>query len=84
MSDNKLDVTIIQKPDQSYMVSITYIHLDRNKDKERRQMVSETTYRWNSQSKEIIDFLNLKRTKVFYSQVRAMCRYYGKREFRRY
>lgn len=47
-------------------------------------MVSETTYRWNSQSKEIIDFLNLKRTKVFYSQVRAMCRHYGKREFRRY
>ena len=27
MSDNKLDVTVIQKPDQSYMVAITYIHL---------------------------------------------------------
>lgn len=37
MSDNKLDVTVIQKPDQSYMVAITYIHLDRNKDKEKRQ-----------------------------------------------
>lgn len=84
MSDNKLDVTIILKPDQSYMVSITYIHLDRNKDKERRQMVSETTYRWNSRSKEVIDFLKFKRTKVFYSQVRAMCKHYGQREFRRY
>lgn len=82
MTDNKLDISIFTKGNR-YIVCITYLHTNRRRDEERR-IVSETTYRWETDCRELVQFLQNRRTKIFCSQLRALCRYYGTKTYKKY
>lgn len=77
MSDNNYDVTILQQG-TGYKVSVSYYHFC--KGGEDKKLSSVTTYRWYTDCKEIIDWCARKKTKIFYSQLRVLCRNYGKKE----
>lgn len=38
----------------------------------------------SSKNEEMFKYFEARRTKVFYSQIRAMCRFYGKKNVRKY
>lgn len=44
-------------------------------------MSSQTDYVWETKNEEMFKYFEARRTKVFYSQVRAMCRFYGKKMY---
>ena len=41
-------------------------------------------YLWKTKNEEMFKYFEARRTKVFYSQIRAMCRFYGKKNVRKY
>lgn len=47
-------------------------------------MSSQTDYVWETKNEEMFKYFEARRTKVFYSQIRAMCRFYGKKNVRKY
>ena len=77
-SENSYDITIfpIEGRDE-WKVSVTYYFSNRSPEK---KVVSSTTYVWLTSCKEIIDWFQARRTKVFYSQLRVLCRRYGGKE----
>lgn len=44
----------------------------------RNDIIKET------KNEEMFKYFEARRTKVFYSQIRAMCRFYGKKNVRKY
>lgn len=52
--------------------------------KEKDRMSSQTDYVWETKNEEMFKYFEARRTKVFYSQIRAMCRFYGKKNVRKY
>lgn len=77
MSDNNIDVTVLSMPNGRKKVCVSYYHFSR---KEEKRMTSETRFVWEGMSPEIANYFSARRTKVFYSQIRAMARFYGKKE----
>lgn len=77
MSDNNYDVTILRQG-REYKISVSYYHFRKNE--EEKKLSSVTTYRWYTDCKEIVDWCTKRRTKVFYSQLRVLCKNYGKKE----
>lgn len=75
MSENEIDVSIINKGNKK-RVSVSYYHYSR---KEKDRITSQTDYVWETSNEELFKYLEAKRTKVFYSQIRAMCKFYGKK-----
>lgn len=69
MTENSIDVNIVLVKNGMKRVVVSYYHYSR---KEKDRMSSQTDYVWET------------RTKVFYSQIRAMCRFYGKKNVRKY
>lgn len=81
-SDNDLDIVISPLQDGVFNVEIIYWHTRRKPDaKGVRRISSYTAYNWKTDCKEIISLAKRKRTKVFYSQIRVLCREYGERTF---
>lgn len=76
MTDNKIDVNIIPVGN-SRKVIVSYFHYSR---KDRNRITSQTDYIWITNNKEMFRYFEARRTKVFYSQIRAMCRFYGKKK----
>ncbi|WP_337941451.1 hypothetical protein [Parabacteroides sp.] len=77
MIDNEMDIDIYPAR-EGWNVIITYWYYNRNKEK--RKLSSSVTYTWFTDCKEIIDFLRKKKTKVFFSQLKALTRQFGKKE----
>lgn len=48
------------------------------------RMSSQTDYVWETKNEEMFKYFEARRTKVFYSQIRAMYRFYGKKNVRKY
>lgn len=80
MIENDLDVDIIKISNDTWRVQITYWFYTRSKEKEKKTPCSYTTYTWETNCKEIIDFAHFKRTKIFYSQIKALTRNFGRKE----
>lgn len=74
MTNNQIDVNIIPMSNGSKKVIVSYYHYSR-KDKDR--ITSQTDYVWHTFNEEMFRYFESRRTKVFYSQIRAMCRFYG-------
>lgn len=74
MTNNQIDVNIIPMSNGSKKVIVSYYHYSR-KDKDR--ITSQTDYVWHTFNEEMFKYFESRRTKVFYSQIRAMCRFYG-------
>lgn len=72
MTENSIDVNIVPVKNGMKRVVVSYYHYSR---KEKDRMSSQTDYVWETKNR---------RTKVFYSQIRAMCRFYGKKNVRKY
>lgn len=84
MSDNNFDISILKKESGYYQVSVTYWHFGRARENEIRRMTSSTTYRWSTSYVELINWFQTRKTKVFYSQLRVLCKYYGKKETQKF
>lgn len=80
MSDNNYDISIIREKD-GWRIDVDYWHYSR---KEKDRMTSRTTYTWFTRCSELIDKFQQHRTKVFYSQLRVLAKYYGKKEVEKY
>lgn len=81
MIENDLDVDIIKVSNDTWRIEITYwFYRRRKEDKEKKTPCSYTTYTWETSCKELIDFANFKRTKIFYSQIKALTRNFGRKE----
>lgn len=79
-SDNELDVDI-HKSGKGWKVTIQYFYYKRRRDeKEIPRLSSVSTYCWYTECKELIEWFQRKRTKVFYSQIRVLCKNYGNKE----
>lgn len=55
-----------------------------NSRKDKNHMSSQTDYVWETKNEEMFKYFEARRPKVFYSQIRAMCRFYGKKNVRKY
>lgn len=62
-------------------VVVSYYHYSR---KDKNHMSSQTDYVWETKNEEMFKYFEARRTKVFYSQIRAMYRFYGKKHVRKY
>lgn len=81
MTDNNIDVNIVPIKNGAKRVVVSYYHYSR---KEKDRMSSQTDYVWETKNEEMFKYFEAMRTKVFYSQIRAMCRFYGKKNVRKY
>lgn len=77
MTDNYLDINFVPE-DSGWIISVSYWYYNRNN--RTRKMTSVTTYTWYTECKEIVELLQKKKTKVFFSQIRVLARTYGKRK----
>lgn len=55
---------------------------DKLPGKDHKKMIFEI--RNDGRNEEMFKYFEARRTKVFYSQIRAMCRFYGKKNVRKY
>lgn len=74
MTDNNIDVNIVPIKNGAKRVVVSYYHYSR---KDKNHMSSQTDYVWETKNEEMFKYFEARRTKVFYSQIRAMCRFYG-------
>ena len=81
MTDNNIDVNIVPVKNGAKRVVVSYYHYSR---KDKNHMSSQTDYVWETKNEEMFKYFEARRTKVFYSQIRAMCRFYGKKNVRKY
>lgn len=81
MTENSIDVNIVPVKNGMKRVVVSYYHYSR---KEKDRMSSQTDYVWETKNEEMFKYFEARRTKVFYSQIRAMCRFYGKKNVRKY
>lgn len=81
MTDNNIDVNIVPVRNGAKRVVVSYYHYSR---KDKNHMSSQTDYVWETKNEEMFKYFEARRTKVFYSQIRAMCRFYGKKNVRKY
>lgn len=84
MSDNNFDISILKRESGYYQVSVTYWHYSRTKKNVVQKMTSSTTYRWTTSCAELINWFQTRKTKVFYSQLRVLCKNYGKKETQKF
>lgn len=73
MTENSIDVNIVPVKNGMKRVVVSYYHYSR-KEKDRMSTKNE----------EMFKYFEARRTKVFYSQIRVMCRFYGKKNVRKY
>lgn len=78
---DSIDVNIVPVKNGMKRVVVSYYHYSR---KEKDRMSSQTDYVWETKNEEMFKYFEARRTKVFYSQIRAMCRFYGKKNVRKY
>ncbi len=76
MIDDKIDVDVYPGK-KGWNVVVSYWYYDRSK---KKRLSSSVTYTWFTDCLEIVEFLRRKQTKVFYSQVKALARQFGKKE----
>lgn len=81
MTDNNIDVNIVPVKNGAKRVVVSYYHYSR---KDKNHMSSQTDCVWETKNEEMFKYFEARRTKVFYSQIRAMCRFYGKKNVRKY
>lgn len=81
MTENSIDVNIVPVKNGMKRVVVSYYHYSR---KEKDRVSSQTDYVWETKNEEMFKYFEARRTKVFYSQIRAMCRFYGKKNVRKY
>lgn len=81
MTENSIDVNIVPVKNGAKRVVVSYYHYSR---KEKDRMSSQTDYVWETKNEEMFKYFEARRTKVFYSQILAMCRFYGKKNVRKY
>lgn len=81
MTDNNIDVNIVPVKNGAKRVVVSYYHYSR-KDKNHR--VPKRITFGKPKNEEMFKYFEARRTKVFYSQIRAMCRFYGKKNVRKY
>lgn len=83
MSNNMDDVFIIppRANNGKYKITVYYNYFSR-KDKDK--LTSESIYTWETDNEDIIKYFEARRTKVFYSQLRALVRFYGTKKVERY
>lgn len=81
MTDNNIDVNIVPVKNGAKRVVVSYYHYSR---KDKNHMSSQTDYVRETKNEEMFKYFEARRTKVFYSQIRAMCRFYGKKNVRKY
>ena len=77
MIDDKIDVDVYPNK-KGWNVVVSYWYYNRNKNKKR--LSSSVTYTWFTDCLEIVEFLQRKQTKVFYSQVKALARQFRKKK----
>lgn len=83
-SDNDLDVIITPLQGGGFNIEVTYWHKKRTPDKKGvKRVASYTSYSWNTDCSELVQWAKQGKTKVFFSQIRVICRRYGKRTFER-
>lgn len=70
MTENSIDVNIVPVKNGMKRVVVSYYHYSR---KEKDRMSSQTDYVWETKNEEMFKYFEARRTKVFYSQIRAMC-----------
>lgn len=76
MIDDRIDVDVYPSR-KGWNVVVSYWYYDRSK---KKRLSSSVTYTWFTDCLEIVEFLQRKQTKVFYSQVKALARQFGKKE----
>ena len=77
MIDDKIDVDVYpNKKGCKLVVSFWYYNIN----KKKKRLSSSVTYTWFTDCLEIVEFLQRKQTKVFYSQVKALARQFGEKE----
>lgn len=81
LNDTKKSTEDIIIAEHMKRVVVSYYHYSR---KEKDRMSSQTDYVWETKNEEMFKYFEARRTKVFYSQIRAMCRFYGKKNVRKY
>lgn len=68
MTDNNIDVNIVPVKNGAKRVVVSYYHYSR---KDKNHMSSQTDYVWETKNEEMFKYFEARRTKVFYSQIRA-------------
>lgn len=74
MSDNNFDIDIYPTRN-GWVVTVDYYFKNR-----RGNVTSKTSYTWKTSCRELIDWFQRRKTKVFYSQLRVLCRQFGEKE----
>lgn len=83
-SDNDLDVIISPLKEGWFNIEVTYWHKKRTPDSNGvKKYSSYTSYSWVTNCIELVQWAKSRRTKVFFSQIRVICRKYGRRTFER-
>lgn len=80
MTENSMDVNIVPVKNGMKRVAVSYCHYSR---KEKDRMSSQTDYVWETRNEEMLKCFEAGRTKAFHSQIRAMCRFHGKKNARK-
>ena len=80
---NKKEISEIKKQFTPENCSLTricgcYVDGEKNKKTELKEAFLSLS------EEEMFKYFEARRTKVFYSQIRAMCRFYGKKNVRKY
>lgn len=79
-SDNEFDLDYYKKG-KGWLVVVNYWYTKKSKKQAQKRILSScTTYSWYTECQELIKFFQKKRTKVFYSQLRVLCREFGEKE----
>ena len=81
MTENSIDVNIVPVKNGMKRVVVSYYHYSR---KEKDRMSSQTDYVWETKTEQMFNYCEARRPKVFYGQIRAMCRFYRKKTVRKY
>lgn len=79
-SDNSFDIDIY-KTGKGWRVIVSYwYHEKKTKEGKQPKVTSCTTYTWYTECRELIEWFQRRKTKIFYSQLRVLCRQFGTRE----
>lgn len=82
-SGNEFELDLY-KSGNGWKIVVEYLYYKRTGDKQNRTLSSITTYTWWTDCKELVEWFQRKKTKVFYTQLRVLCRQFGETTYQKF